>query len=195
VQKLLTIHTTKIGTQESIESEVEARVQDAQNPILAYLGTVTDITESGLQIRTQSGEISQVSLAGTTSYANIVKDSQEVKFEDIALGDFVAALGTLNDNDLLIAQRVLVTLPPSDEEEFTIVKGKVDELSSSDFLVTDNESEQWSIDARGNVDVTAVSENGEVSSIKFADIADGDTIIIIGEMDDGELAASRVHKI
>jgi hypothetical protein len=197
---LLTIHTTKLGENSDNETEaqtVENRLEEARKPILAYLGTVTDITDKGVQLKSDSGEISQVNLAENTTYANIVKETKEVTFTDLAIGDFVAALGYVDENNLLTAVRILITLPPKSEETETtkVLKGKVDTLSASEFLVTDAEGAQLSIDAKGGVVVTGVDESGEISKIKFADIADGDSIIIIGEMEKEELSATRIHKI
>ncbi len=197
---LLTIFTTKVDgepeTEPESENAVTERLEKAARPITASLGTVTDITEAGVQIKTESGEISQINLTDKTTYANIVKESKEVQFSDLAIGDFIAALGrTTNGNELLEAQRVLITLPPTTESSITVVKGTVKVLSSREFVIIDLDGREWSIDAKGGVAITGTNESGEIAKIKLATIKEGDTIIVIGELVKEELEASRIHKI
>lgn len=63
----------------------------------AYVGTVTDISGETIQIKDTQGEIKQASL--------------EVKATDLAIGDYVVAMGIVNGNKVLKTKRILITSP------------------------------------------------------------------------------------
>lgn len=158
----------------------------------AVMGTVTDITNTTLQIRQSSGEVSQIALTNDTSYASTIQTNRDVQFSDVAIGDFVAALGTVDSSDVLHASRIIIGNPPN-EEDTVVAYGTIKTLSSKEFVVS-GDSEEWSIDATGGkAKVTTFDENGEVKTARLAQAEEGSRIIIIGKMEDDELQASRIH--
>ncbi len=84
-----------------IREKVQEKVLAALNKPKAYMGTVTDISETTLQLKNTKGEIKQTSV------------NEEVKFSDVAIGDFVIAMGFVNSNSVLDTRRILVTSSPS----------------------------------------------------------------------------------
>jgi hypothetical protein len=159
----------------------------------SLIGTITDLSESTIQIKTLSGEIEQISVNSETTYANIIKDAREIDFEDLALGDFVAAIGSANGNNIVEAQRILVTATPS-ESTIRTIWGKVTTFSSSEFLIEDIGGNQWSIDAKGGTKVTTLVDN-EFEKSKIGNLSEGDNIIVIGEFDKEELDADHIHLV
>ncbi len=94
----------------SIRQKVQEKVEAALNRPKAYIGTVTDITDSTIQIKTQKGEIRQISTsADSTAVVKGSVNTKSVKLTDIAIGDFVAAMGYINSGSVLSAQRILIT--------------------------------------------------------------------------------------
>ena len=160
----------------------------------SIMGAITDITESSLQIRNSSGEISQVALSDSTTYASTVQTTEDISFDDLAIGDFVAAIGQMDDMDVLNANRVIVS-GPLEESEDVVVFGTVQTLTNRDFLVKDEQSgEERSIDATDRPVVTALNDEGEIATARLTSVAEeGDWIIIIGDMEDDELVARRIH--
>lgn len=160
----------------------------------AILGAITDITETSLQIRTSDGEISQVALSGNTSYVSTVQTTRDISFEDLAIGDFVAALGQMDETDVLSAQRIIVS-SPLEENTDVIAFGTVQTLTNRDFIVRNDQSgDEWSIDATDSPTVTAINDEGEIDTVRLTSEAEeGDWIIIVGEMEDDELIARRIH--
>ena len=161
----------------------------------SLIGTVTDVSEDTFQIRTSTGQIEQLTVnAETTTYANIVGDSEEIEFSDIAIGDYIVAMGFKNGQEILEAQRVLVTTETSITDRKGLY-GTVQTLSSSEFILLNRDGQEYSIDATGSVDVTIEDENGLFSSARLSQSADeGSTLIIIGRLnEDSELEAERIH--
>lgn len=105
---------------ETIRQKVQKKVDNViKNPI-AFIGTITDISENTIQIGRyipgdkEAGEIQLVSIKDETTYVDITNDSEIVEISDIAIGDFIAALGFKNGNEVLEAQRVLVQKKPGE---------------------------------------------------------------------------------
>src|SRR5690606_23601010 len=117
-------------------------------------------------------------------------DADEIEFSDIAIGDYIAALGTLNSNVMSVS-RILVTTAP-DESEITSVSGTIETLSSSEFLVKSHETgESVPIDATKGAKTYSAKED-EISSSRLSTADEGDEIIIIGEMHSQELVADTL---
>ena len=76
----------------------------------AYLGSVTDITDTSFQMKSDDGDIKQVTFSNTTTVVNIVSKIKEATTKDLAIGDYVIAMGVVGENDILNASRVLVTI-------------------------------------------------------------------------------------
>lgn len=116
---------TEGATSESdIRLKVQQKVADALNKPKAYLGTVTDIADSTIQVKTAGGEIRQIS--ANKDEVAVVKTgttNKIVKFTDIAIGDFIVAMGYKNENQVLDTQRILIT-PPVTEPKITATFGK-----------------------------------------------------------------------
>lgn len=81
-----------------------------QKPI-SYVGTVTDISGDTIQIKDPEGEIKQTSVEEDTIYINGLKKNVEIKLKDIAIGDYVVAMGFVNGNKVLKTKRILITAP------------------------------------------------------------------------------------
>lgn len=104
--------STNNSSDSGIRAKVEEKVREALNRPKAYLGTITDISDSTIQIKSSESQIQQISVKddGVT----VVKTgtvNKAVKLSDIAIGDFIVAMGYINSNTVLNAQRILITDP------------------------------------------------------------------------------------
>lgn len=183
--------------QPTLEEEVLVTYSsDAENPETAQsvIGTITDLTEGSIQVRTSNGEITQVAVNDDTSYVSTVQTTTDISFEDVAIGDFVAAVGTPGEMEVINAQRVIVS-SQLEESSDVIAFGTVQTLTSNDFIVNNEQSgDEWSVDATDSPTVTATNDEGEIATARLTSVAEeGDWIIIVGEMEDDELIARRIH--
>lgn len=106
---------TPSGTEEEKVKEIRDAVKDKVNEIKdkiekkAYVGTITQITDSTLAINNFRGT-QRVRLVEETT---IVGTSRKViKPADLAVDDKVIAMGTISENEILEALRVIVVAPP-----------------------------------------------------------------------------------
>ena len=127
-----------------IYSEEFEKFEDQTKKSKAYVGTVTDITNSTIQIKGATGEILQAGVTGETKYINLLKKSVVVKNTDLAIGDYVVAMGLINGNKVLSTKRILITSELVDDKR-QIVWGKLTEITKKKLVLTKNDGEIFEI--------------------------------------------------
>jgi len=164
----------------NIRQKVAQDVANALSRPKAYIGTVTDITDSTIQIKTAASEIKQISVSasGTTVVNSTGTTSKTVKATDLAIGDFVVAMGYVDGNSVLDAQRILITNSIT-EPKITVAEAKV--VSTTKKVLTVNvisDNSQDTVQPDVNTDIESVT-NGTSKTAKFSTIGAGDTIIYV----------------
>ena len=175
-QELRLVYSTQLETpkpdsptassESGVREIVLKKVEDILNSPKAHLGTVTDIADKTIQLKTDSGTIEQVSASDSGDSLTIVKQSptaKEVKFTDIAIGDYIIAMGFRNGNHVLNAKRILIT-QPTPVPQIKIYYGKVKSISKKEIIVNEN-------------DKAAVAATTKLSNKKTKA---GDTVIVVG---------------
>ena len=167
------------GLADSIRYRVEQKVSQALKSPKALLGTVTDISENTLQIKSSGGEIEQISVSSDTSALVIGKTNKEVKVTDIAIGDYIVAMGFMNGNGVLDTKRILITSP--DEATFRMAIFAKVSKDNNTSLITQliRTGEDKKVTPQKGAGVFLISE-GKTSKITFAKINLEDTLVAIG---------------
>lgn len=110
--------TPSANEQDAIRNKVKAKIESVRANPKAYIGSVTDKVENSLQIKDTKGEIELISVDPDAQFIKIGKTQTNIKFTDVAIGDFIIAMGIVNANPttadtqnkgVLTAKRVLVT--------------------------------------------------------------------------------------
>lgn len=175
-----------------IRQKVAQDVANTMNRPKAYIGTVTDITDSTLEIKTMASEIRQISInRESTSVVNATgKTTKTVKNTDIAIGDFVVAMGYVNGNSVLNAQRILITNPVT-EPKIRVNQAKVASLTKKVLTVnTIPDNIEDSIQPNSKTDIQTVKE-GKAITAKLGDIKAGNIIIYVVNTDDKGVSSVR----
>jgi hypothetical protein len=169
-------------------SDIRAKVaQDVANTInrpKAYIGTVTDITDSTLEIKTMNSEIKQISVNSESTDVINAKGTtnKQVKVADIAIGDFIVAMGYINGNSVLAAQRILITDPVT-EPKVSVSQAKVATVATKTLTVnTIPDNTEETIQPNSKTDIMAV-EKEKVSIAKLVNIQKDDVIIYVTTID------------
>lgn len=126
---------------DSIREKVQQKVDEALKKPKAFIGTITDISENTLQIKTDTGEIKQSSVSSDTVFVKIDKTTKEIKFSDVAIGDFIVAMGLKNGDAVLEAKRIIITTPPLEpKRKVLMANGSKVTLAKNSliFLFADN---------------------------------------------------------
>ncbi|HJY98377.1 MAG TPA: hypothetical protein VJ227_01540 [Patescibacteria group bacterium] len=173
-----------VSTESAIRQKVAEKVAEALNKPKAYIGTVTDIADSTIEIKTIDSEIKQVSTAEEEVSVINQKgtNNKAVKLTDIAIGDFIVAMGYVNSKSVLLAQRILITDPVT-EPKITAAYGTVTATSKNSITVTtfgDNQEKIISPTTKTDIEVY---QEGKFILAKFANIGANDLVIYIIDAD------------
>ncbi len=172
--------TTEDSSESSdVRTRVQEKVREALNKPKAYLGTVTDIADSTIQIKTSESQIKQIStdiIATTVVKTGTV--NKTVKLADIAIGDFIVAMGYVNSSSVLSAQRILISSPVT-EPKVEAVLAKVTTVSKKVIMAEDPKDGQSTTITPSTKTNIETYDKGKLTSIKIAGIAQGDLIIYI----------------
>lgn len=163
-----------------ITKKVAEKVAAALNQPKAYIGVVTDIADSTVQIKTPESQIKQVSISGES--INVVNskgtNNKQVKLTDIAIGDFIVAMGYINGNQVLKAQRILITDPTMDNG-ISASFGRVTGVSKKNMTLEDVKTAQ-------SYEITPVSStsiktfvSGKIKASTFAATKENDLVISV----------------
>ncbi len=168
----------------SIRDKVEKKVEELLNHPKAYLGIVTDIADSTIQVKTTSGEIRQIS----TDKDNVVvvKDSgtktTTVKFTDIAIGDFIVGMGYKNSNSVLSAQRILIT-PALQEPSAVSYLSKITTIGKTVVEVNTLKDGQDKTVTPDKNTLIYLFKDGKVSKIKMTNLEEEGIMIFVNNED------------
>ncbi len=180
---------------DSVREKVQQKVEQAlQNP-KSYIGTVTDIAEQTIQVKTGAGEIKQISFdSELTDVIKTSPSSHEIKITDIAIGDFIVAMGFTNGNEVLSAKRILVTDAIKPFSLYINVV-KVDKSNPRDFEATEISGAKVLTVVPGDSLTIYSVKNSKQTQIKFVDIMDGDTVIVIGTKAEDTIEARTIFDV
>jgi len=184
---------------DSIRKKVQEKVQETLNSPRAYVGTITDISESTIQINkvtmgtanSKPKEIQQISVKSDTVFVKIGKDTKTVKFSELAIGDWVIAMGFVNSNNVLEARRVLITDPikPTIRRALQV---RVEAATKNKLTVKNISGDTITLTASSNASITT-TKNGKIIKIKLTDIDEGSSLIVVGTLDGSTFEARRIH--
>lgn len=188
---------------EEIREAVKEKVREKLNEVKkgqkrAFVGEITEITNSTLALKNEKGERQ----AKITDDATIIgKGKQKIEFEDLEIGNFVIAMGYLDENNILQTQRLVVTNKPEvpvREAAF----GKVTNISSTEtekIITVKNEKKDmiYTVEITSKTKITKKIE-GKMEQVEFKDIEIDDKLVAVGTPEKNEekiIIAKIIHII
>lgn len=135
---------------------------DIENNSTSYVGTITDISSKNIQIKGKSSGILQISTDDDTKFVNGLKKNSVVKETDLAIGDYVIAMGNVNGNRVLKTKKVLIT-SPLPENKIEVIKGTIETISKTKLVLNryDGETEEFTLPKKWNGPNTTELEAGQ----------------------------------
>src|SRR3972149_3789509 len=129
-----------------IREKVREKIEEVKRKPKAYIGTITDKLETSLQIKNTFGEIQLISVdIESVDFVKTGKSPTSIEYNDLAIGDFIIAMGfATNSNGVLAAQRILVS-PPLEQPNRSIIIGEVDTLGKNTLNLVDTSGKGWSL--------------------------------------------------
>jgi hypothetical protein len=167
--------TSASGSADAIRNRVQEKLNEATNKPKAYIGTITDKTESGLQIKTPDAQISQVALNKSVEYIRLAKpQNKAIEFAELGIGDFVVAIGYKNANGTLNARRVLITSTPDLSKRKTYI-GTVSATDKKSVIISSADGPH-TITGTG-LKIYLFDTDAKLITKRLSDINIGDTVI------------------
>lgn len=169
------------------------RLEERSNPPKAYFGTLTDLTDTTYEIRSRTGEIQLISYSKETTYVRVGSSEKEVDSEDAAIGDYMVAMGYVNDKQVLEAKRIILT----DSIELDTREanyGKIDNITSGQITITTHSGTVQTIKVNKNTTYTSF-EDGKLTTIKSTLLDEGAEVIVVTLKDDTDIIGRNIHLI
>jgi hypothetical protein len=177
-----------------IEKKVNEKITEALNRPTFYSGTITDIIGLSFQLKTDSGEIRQISILDTTSFIKLGKTTTSLKLKDVAIGDYIIALGYIKEKGVLSSSRVLITTPSQPETKL-IYLGKVSNVKKGQITIV-SAADGKDIDIiPSDSTITTNGDPNKAKKVRFVTISEEDTILVVGKVKDSQIEATRIHII
>ncbi len=169
------------SSESDIDKAVALKVAQVGNNPKAYIGTVTDITDTTIQIKSMNSQIQQIETGNND--VNVVDSkgttTKIVKLTDIAIGDFIVAMGYVDGDEVLDVQRILITNTLTETQITTSIKKVVKEGTKSIEVIETDGSTQ-TITPGKNTEIYSYLE-GKTTSIKLSSITENEYVIVVSD--------------
>lgn len=160
----------------SIRNKVREKIEQIKSKPKAVMGTVTDKTEDTIELKEKSGEIQLISVnPNEVTFVKIGTSTSNIKFSDVAIGDFTIAMGFFNGNTVLSARRVLLT-KPIEAPMRNIVSGKIFKINKRVVSVRQTDGKEFEL---------IFGKRWKGPEIK--ELAENDSITAIGEVESNKV--------
>jgi hypothetical protein len=177
---------------DTVRDKVKQKVEETRKNPKAFMGIITDKTESNIQIRLDTGEIGQISVTTDTAYVKIDKKSAKINFSEVAIGDYIVAMGYKNLNGIIEAKRILLYTETQASSKRVILYSTVTEIAKSQLNVKDRVGAIYYVKAATD-SLISQEVNNVSKKIKFSSIALNDKIVVIGEINNNLIEARRIY--
>jgi hypothetical protein len=168
--------------QESLSTTGEETIS-TQNT-LGYIGKIKDIIKDTVIMEDKDGK-KDIKL---TSNTTIVRSpgSTTIKPQDMRIDDYIIAIGTPIDSEVLEAKRLIVSIDPIQTTTKTTGFGTISKLSKTSLtLLVDGSDKIITINVK-------TIYKSPVATIDFTDLSLGDTVIYTAAKDDNDVLTASV---
>ncbi|MDP3955225.1 MAG: DUF5666 domain-containing protein [bacterium] len=182
---------------QQIKDRVAERIADIRDKsqIRAFWGTLKQINNSTLVLDTPRGE----KRVKTDDNTKITLDKKSVGATDLAIGNFLIVIGTVDNTEMLNATKIMAfSKPPKVVPKRQVIHGKVTNITESNKTLTITNSKKPSLTYDVKVDnKTIITKfvDGKIQKVNFASIAAGDRIVAVAIKDTTTFTAKIIHVI
>lgn len=184
---------TPVTSADPVRQKLQEKLDSVSNKPMSVIGTVTDKTESGIQVKNGSSEIKQISISSDTSFVRVDKTTKDVAFADLGIGDYIAAVGYNSASNLFDAKRIIITTVP-DLTKRKVISGNVASFTKQQLKVTVG-NQEYTVPSNRTLKVISVDSANDQTTGKFSDIKAGDSIIVSGTLNGTSLEPRTIYLI
>lgn len=163
----------KENIKKRIEQAIKNQNTEASKKKVAFIGTLSSVTKNSFNLESASGSIKQASTSATTVFIDL-PSNREMKAADVSIGDYLAALGFLNeDTKVLDARRILVLAAPPQLPIRKPVYGTISaiDLKKNSLTLTKSKNgEVVTVVVTAKTNLTVTDGSPHVTSISLKDL-------------------------
>ncbi|MBI4057830.1 hypothetical protein HY405_00730 [Candidatus Microgenomates bacterium] len=164
---------------DTLRERVEERLAELTNKPRAFVGKISEIADSVLILETKTGTKQIKIEEDAVVVQTTATGAKTIKATNLAIGNFVVAMGYLEDKNTLDATRIL-TMTQTPLTPRYPVYGLVESVEKGTFTVKHpKKDETWTVRTTSNTRVTAKID-GKIETSDVDSIEIGDRIIALG---------------
>lgn len=159
---------------DAVKQKVTEKIQEIKDKIekKGYVGILTEMTDSTLTLQTLTGE-KMVQVA--TQAAIIDSGRKEIKAKDLEIDQKLICMGTLDENKILVAKRIVVVTPPKKAPpKRQAFAGRITDVNPKTKILTVNHLRKLSQQY-----LVKVTNDTEFMEGKFADLTIDSVLVVI----------------
>lgn len=163
-----------------LKTEVTKKLQNK-----AYIGFIKSKSDTALTIATDKGT-RMISISDDTQIIGISKSKAKITFKDLVVDDYLAALGDIDDNEVLTAKKIFKLTPPKIIED-QLIYGEV--ISQGEGLVTVQTKQNQTVSL--TIDEDTAYQTFKNQAAFSSDLKVGKTIIAAGNKSQNGILRTR----
>jgi len=179
---------------DEIRKKVQEKIAQISQKPKGYVGTVTDISANTIQARKyifdsnskKTGDIFQIKITDNTGFADNKEAAKQIKFQDLAIGDFAIFMGKEINGGTLEASRIVVIKPltPIKRVNLRLKITKVEKQK----ITASSRNEDYTI----TLDKNTALLNSKGAKVDIKSLDEGSSIIVCGEKEESTIKARTI---
>lgn len=181
---------------DELRKEAQEQVQSLKDAAKkrAFWGELVEITNSTLVLENPRAE----KIVQTGDTTELFLGKAEIDFEDLEIGNFIIALGYIDEEGNLEAKRVTSykTAPEPATKRYPIFGDVSDVSEDEEIIALTHPDGEKTYEVEVGTKTTIVKKiEGEIEEIDFEDIKMGDRLVVIGtkEGENDTITARKIH--
>ncbi|MCS7092232.1 MAG: hypothetical protein NZM26_02690 [Patescibacteria group bacterium] len=179
---------------QSAEQKAQEKAKFAELKIKAFMGTITDKSDTYLQMKNLDGTIQIIGIDAKTTAIN-EKTRKTIAKTDIAIGDYVVVLGSNIEDKEIKALRIIVS-SYQETESIKLIKGSVIKTAKDSLEIQIEEGKEITLVLTKNAKIKSETEDStNYKPIRLTDIKTNNKIIAVGQEEKDKFEARTIFRL
>jgi hypothetical protein len=149
----------------------------------AFVGQIQDVIQKTIIVETKDGKRQVVLDDDTTLLRN--PGNTVIKADSIRLEDYIIAMGTLKEDDVLTGRRLIISATPLTDTTKKTGYGQITEIGKSTLTITSS-GEELILD----IDKSTIIKSKDSATLEMEDLTLNQRVIFTAEIDDETTTAT-----
>ncbi len=179
---------------DEIRKKVQEKIAQISQKPKGYVGTITDISTNTIQARKyifdnnnkKTGDIFQIKITENTSFSDNKETARQIKFQDLAIGDFAIFMGKGVNGGTFEASRIVVIKPLAPIKRASL-RLKITKVEKQKIIASSSNGDYTIITDKNT---SIVDSKGKKTDTK--DLEKETSIIVCGEKEEKTIKARTI---